>query len=173
MDLMTAIKTRRSVRRYKPDPIDDQAIIECLEAARWAPSANNSQPWEFIVVKDKETRRKLATIHTWGGFMAESPVVVVFLADVGRSPSDYHGDTAVSVQNFLLAAHSQGLGTCWMGVMHSEFEEPIRKLLGIPEQLAVLCTVSVGYPDEKPTSTRRPLGEKSHWERYGAKKRIS
>ena len=173
MDLMTAIKTRRSVRRYKRTPVDDQKIIECLEAARWAPSANNSQPWEFIIVKDAETRRKLAAIHTWGRFMAESPVVVVFLADAGMSPNYYHGDVAVSVQNFLLAANSQGLGTCWMGVMNSGFEEPIKRLLGVPKDLSVLCTVSVGYPDEKPTSSRKPLGEKSHWDRYGAKKPIS
>jgi len=169
MDVMEAIKTRRSIRKYKSTPVEDKKIIECLEAARWAPSANNSQPWEFLVVKNPETRRKLAEIHRYGRFMADSPVVVVFIADPGRSSNWYHGDVAVSVQNFLLAAHSMGLGTCWMGVLNTPFEEPIKKLLGIPEGLRVLCTVSVGYPDEKPSRNRRLLEEVTHWEKYGLK----
>ncbi|MEM2598263.1 MAG: nitroreductase family protein [Thermoproteota archaeon] len=169
MDVMEAIKTRRSIRKYKSTPVEDEKIIECLEAARWAPSANNSQPWEFLVVKNPETRRKLADIHRYGRFMAESPVVVVFIADPERSSNWYHGDVAVSVQNFLLAAHSLGLGTCWMGVLNTPFEEPIKKLLGIPDGLRVLCTVSVGYPDEKPSRSRRPLEEVTHWEKYGLK----
>ena len=170
MDVVHTIKTRRSIRRYKRAPVEDQKIIQCLEAARWAPSADNLQPWQFIVVRDAETRKKLASIHTWGKFMAESPVVVVFLADPRRSPNYYHGDTAIAAENFLLAAHSQGLGTCWMGVINTEFEQPIRRLLSVPEDLRVLCTVSVGYADEEPTSARRPLGETLHWDRYGTKR---
>ncbi len=169
MDVMEAIKTRRSIRKYKPTPVEDEKIMECLEAARWAPSANNSQPWGFLVVKNPETRRKLAEIHSYGRFMAESQVVVVFIADPGRSSNWYHGDVAVAVQNFLLAAHSLGLGTCWMGVLNTLFEEPIKKLLRIPDGLRVLCTVSVGYPDEKPSRSRRPLEELTHWEKYGLK----
>lgn len=167
--MIEAIKGRRSIRRYKPTPVEDGKIIECLEAARWAPSANNSQPWEFLVVKNLETRKKLAEIHRYGRFMAESPVVVVFIANPARSDNWYHGDVAAAVQNFLLAAYSLGLGTCWMGVLNTPFEEPIKKLLGIPDELRVLCTVSVGYPDEKPSRSRRPLEEVTHWERYGSK----
>jgi len=170
LDVMEAIKTRRSIRKYKSVPVEDEKIMLCLEAARWAPSADNSQPWEFIIVRDAETRRRLADIHTWGRFMKESPVVVVFLADPQSSPGFYHGDVAVSVQNFLLAAHSLGLGTCWMGVIDTKFERPIKKLLRVPERLVVLCTVSVGYPDEGPSSDRRPLDEKVHWDKYGSEK---
>lgn len=169
MDVIEAIKTRRSIRKYKSTPVEDDKIIECLEAARWAPSANNSQPWEFLVVRNAETRRRLAEIHRYGRFMAESPVVVVFIADPAKSENWYHGDVAVAVQNFLLAAHSLGLGTCWMGVINTPFEEPIKKLLGIPDRLRVLCTVSVGYPDEKPTRTRKPLEEITYWDKYGSK----
>lgn len=170
MDLIEAIKTRRSIRKYKSTPVEDEKITECLEAARWAPSANNSQPWEFIVVRNPETRRKLAEIHRYGRFMAESPVVLVFIADPGKSSNWYHGDVAVAVQNFLLAAHSLGLGTCWMGVLNTPFERPIKELLGIPKELVVLCTVSLGYSDEKPERSRKPLKEMVHWERYGLKK---
>jgi nitroreductase len=167
LDVVEAIKTRRSVRKYRATAVEDHLISECLDAARWAPSANNSQPWEFIVVRNPTTRRKLAEIHTWGKFMGESPVVIVCLADPEKDPNYYHGDTALAVQNFMLAAHSAGLGTCWTGVIRTEFEQPIKRLLGIPEDLVVLCTLSVGYADEKPASHRRHVEESVHWERYG------
>ncbi|MGQ9479659.1 MAG: nitroreductase family protein [Thermoproteota archaeon] len=167
MNVIEAIRTRRSIRKYKDTPVEEEKIIQCLDAARWAPSANNSQPWEFIVVRDPESRKKLAEIHRYGRFMAESPVVVVFVANPRKSENWYHGDVAVAVQNFLLAAQSLGLGTCWIGVLNTPFEEPIKRLLGVPEELRILCTVSVGYPYESPTRSRRPLEEILHWERYG------
>jgi len=170
MDVIEAIKTRRSVRKYKRKYVEQEKIIECLEAARWAPSADNFQPWSFLVVRNEDARKRLSEIHTWGRFMAESPVVVAFLAYPTRSQNYCHGDTAVAVQNFLLAAHSLGLGTCWMGVINTPFEPPIKRLLGVPDDVVVLCTVSLGYPDEKPSSTRRPLAETVHWEKYGVRK---
>lgn len=169
MDVIEAIRSRRSIRRYKPNPVRDDEILSCLEAARWAPSADNFQPWEFLVVRDPETRKKLADIHTDGRFMKDSPVVLVVLTNPNRSPTYYHGDAAVATQNLLLAAHSIGLGTCWMGVMDSGFEEPIKKLLGIPGSLRVLCTVSLGRPAERPISSRKSLQSIVHWERYGSK----
>jgi nitroreductase len=170
MDVLEAIKTRRSIRRYKDKPVEDEKIVQCLDAARWAPSAMNSQPWEFIVVKDPDVRRRLADIHRYGRHMAQSPVVIVILA---RPMSRYwHGDAAVATQNLMLVAHSLGLGTCWMGVIDTEFEEPIKKLLGVPEDLRVLCTVSLGYPDESPSRGRVPLEEKAHWEKYGVKRKL-
>jgi len=167
MEVKEAVKTRRSIRKYRRIAVDDQQILECLEVAKWAPSANNSQPWEFIVIGNPETTKKLGDIHHGGSFMADSPVVVVFLADPRRSPSCYHGDVAVAVQSFMLAAHSLGLGTCWIGVINTEYEQPIKRLLGIPQDLVVVCVVSLGHPDEKPSSSRRSLAEMVHWERYG------
>ena len=171
MDVLETIKTRRSVRRYKRVQVEDDKIARCLEAARWAPSADNLQPWSAIVIKNQDTRRRLSEIHTWGGFMADSPVVMAFLAHPGESPVFYYGDTAVAVQNFLLAAHSLGLGTCWIGVIGSPFEQPIKQLLGVPDDVKVLCMVSLGYPDEEPRSDRRPLEEIVHWEKYGSRRR--
>jgi len=173
MDVVKAIKSRRSIRKYKPDPVREDKILSCLEAARWAPSANNSQPWEFVVVRDPETRKTLAEIHTYGRFMRDSPVVLAVLADPNKSPTYHHGDAAVATQNLLLAAHSMGLGTCWMGVMDSEFEKPMKKLLGITDNLRVLCTISLGYPAERPTSPRKSLRGMVHWERYGSKRKGS
>jgi len=169
MDVFEAIRGRRSVRRYLDKPVEEEKILLCLYAAHWAPSARNSQHWNFIVVRDPETRRKLAEIHRWGGFMAESPVVIAVVGDPELS-SFWREDLGAAVENLLLAAYAQGLGSCWMGVAGTEYEEPIKKLLGVPEKLRILCMVSLGYPAESPTRVRQPLDRKVHWEKYGIQK---
>ena len=80
-DVLNLLKTRRSIRKYKNKPVEEEKIEKCLEAARWAPSASNRQPWEFIVVKDENTKRKLSTIHPYGKFIADSPVVFIPLSN--------------------------------------------------------------------------------------------
>lgn len=172
MDVFEAIRGRRSIRSYLNKPVEFKKIVRCLEAARWAPSAVNSQPWEFIVITDKNTREKLAEIHRWGRFLKESPVAICVLTNPRRSPNYYHGDAAAATQNLLLAAYAQGLGTCWIGVLNSSFEEPIKKLLNVPDHLRVLCLVAMGYPAEHPTKDRIDLSEIVHWEKYGIKKKI-
>lgn len=113
----------------------------------------------------------MAEIHKWGRFMAESPVVIAVLGDPSKS-GFWREDLGAAVQNLLLAAYAQGLGTCWMGVADTPYEEPIKGLLGIPENLRVLCTVSLGYPAEKPIRGREPLSRKVHWEKYGVRREI-
>lgn len=171
MDLFEAILGRRSIRRYLDKPVEEEKILKCLYAATWAPSAYNSQHWNFIVIRDTETRRKLAEVHRYGRFMAESPVVIAAIGDPSKS-SFWREDLGAAVQNMLLAAYAQGLGTCWMGVADTPFEEPIKKLLGVPENLRVLCTISLGYPAEKPSRGREPLKRKIHWEKYGVLREI-
>jgi len=169
MDLFEAIRGRRSVRRYLDKPVEEEKVLRCLYAAHWAPSAHNSQPWSFVVVRDPETRRRLAEVHRWGRFMAEAPVAIAVVGDPGLS-SFWREDLGAAVENMLLAAYAQGLGSCWMGVAGTEYEEPIKRILGIPGRLRVLCMVSLGYPAEKPTRGRQPLKSKVHWEKYGVQR---
>jgi len=172
MDVLEAIRTRRSVRKYdRTRDVESEKLVTCLEAARWAPSASNRQPWHFIVVKDKEKREELAKLHPYGKFMAESPVVVVVLGDPRKHQKYFKCDPPIATQNFLLAARAQGLGTCWTGVIDTPFEEQMKKLLNVPENLRIVCTVSVGYPAETPEKTRQPLEELVSYESYGAKSR--
>ncbi|HDO41627.1 MAG TPA: nitroreductase family protein [Candidatus Bathyarchaeota archaeon] len=166
MDVFKAIFGRRSIRKYLDKPVEEDKLIKCLQAAIWAPSAHNSQHWNFIVVKNAETRRKLAEIHRWGRFMAEAPVVIAVVGNPSKS-SFWREDLGAAVQNMLLAAYAQGLGTCWMGVADTPYEEPIKNLLNIPGNLRVLCTVALGYPAESPSRSREPLNRKVHWEKYG------
>ena len=89
MDVLKILKSRRSIRRYKSTPVEEEKLMRCLEAARWAPSASNKQPWEFIIVKDEKVRKKLAEIHPYARFVAESPVVFVPLTNPELHPK-YH-----------------------------------------------------------------------------------
>jgi nitroreductase len=167
MDVFDAIRNRRSVRKYRKDPVEDEKIVKCLEAAQWAPSASNKQPWHFIVVRNEETRKSLAEIHPYGRFMKESPVVIVVLCNPEIHPKYYMYDPCIATQNLLLAAYAQGLGTCWMGMVEAAFEKDMKRLLAIPEKIKILCCVSVGYPDETPSSTRKNLEDIVSYEEYG------
>lgn len=166
MDVFDAIRNRRSIRKYKKDVVEDEKVQKCLEAARWAPSASNKQPWHFIVVKDEKTRKSLADLHPYGRFMKESPVVIIVLCDPKEHPKYYMYDPCVATQNLLLAAYAQGLGTCWMGMVNVDFEEDMKGLLNIPAYMRTLCCISMGYPDETPTSTRKPLSEIVSYDKY-------
>ncbi len=168
--IMQCIKERRSIRRFDSTrDVEEEKIRICLEAARWAPSASNKQPWQFLIVRDKATREKLAEIHPYARFNAESPVVFVPLGDPNRHAKYYHSDTALAIQNFMLAAHAQGLGTCWAGVIASEIEPKMKELLNVPENLRIICTISVGYPAQTPSKNRRPMEELVHYETYSPK----
>ena len=170
MDFLELAKSRRSIRSYKPTPVESDKVLYCLEAARWAPSSRNSQPWEFIVVTNPETRRRLAEVHRWGRHMAEAPVVILALANMDRATGYWQQDMGAAIQNLLLAAHAQGLGTCWIGISESPFEEKFKELLGVPDKYRVVAAITLGYPAESPSKTRRSLEEIAHWERFGEKK---
>ncbi|MFX0053459.1 MAG: nitroreductase family protein [Promethearchaeota archaeon] len=170
MDVLEAIRNRRSIRKYKDTEVEDDKVNVILEAGQWAPSASNRQPWHFIVVRDKATREKLADAHTYGRFMKESPVVIVVLGEPARHQRYNLADPHNAVQNMLLAAYGQGLSTCWMGVRDTDIEPVFRKLLNVPDGLRVVCSVSVGYGDQERTSNRRSLDEIVSWETFGGKR---
>jgi nitroreductase len=167
MDALELLKGRRSIRKYQDKPVEEEKIRLCLEAARWGPSASNLQPWEFMIVRNDETRMKLAQMHPYGKFIAESPVVFIPLTDPSIH-SDYHqSDTALATMQFMIMAHALGLGTCWAGVINRpELESKIRSLFGIPDNLRVLALVAVGYPAHSRTSKRKPLDSLVHYEKY-------
>jgi len=154
MELMEAIRNRRSIRRYKPDPVPENVLKEVLEAARLAPSWANRQCWRFIVVKDKEKRKKI-TMRDWA---AEAPVVIVGCADPNASGNKfgqpyYMLDMGIAIEHLMLAATEHGLGTCWIG---GQFDEPtVKQVLNIPEGLRVVALTPLGYPDEKPEAKPR------------------
>lgn len=171
MDVVTAIRNRRSIRKYKSTEVEPEKVDTILQAGRWAPSASNKQPWHFIVVRDQEMRKKFAEAHAYGRFMAESPVVIVVLGDPAKHPRYHLADPHNAVQNMLLAAYYEGLSTCWMGVRETDIEPAFRELLGIPDDIRVICCISVGYGDQERNSNRFVLEDIVSWEKYGNKEK--
>jgi nitroreductase len=144
MDVFEAIERRRSVRSYLPDPIPDGILRKVLEAGRLAPSASNRMPWRFIVVKDPKNRREIGDSGTYGRFISESPVVIVGCGD--KSSSWHIVDTSIALQNMVLAATGEGIGTCWIG---SFDEGKVKELLKIPDNFSVIALIAMGFPKEK------------------------
>jgi nitroreductase len=171
MDLMEAIKTRRSIRKYKSTPVPESLLKDVLNAARLAPSADNSQPWKFVVVRDEQTKLRLANASNGQKFMAQAPVIIVACGipdeafpTVGGYMSSHVLDVSIAVDHLTLAAHSVGLGTCWIAAFK---EDKVREALGIPEDVRVVALTPLGYPDEVPErSTRKNLEELVVYDRY-------
>ena len=165
-DTLDLLKSRRSIRKYKNKPVEEEKIQKCLEAARWAPSASNKQPWEFLIVTDEKVRMKLSEIHPYAKFVSESPVVFVPLTNPEVHQKYHMSDTALATLQYMIEAHSLGLGTCWAGVIGASLEPEIKELLGVPDHLNVLGLVATGYANEEPTRTRKELEDLVHYEKY-------
>jgi len=163
MDFYELIEYRRSVRKFKSDPIEPDTLERVLNAARLAPSAANRQPWKFILVQDKATRERLAELCWRQHFIAEAPVVVVACAlesegSIGGTLPSSILDTAIAVTHLMLAAAVEKLGTCWIGAFESG---PVRDLLGIPDKIAIAAVMPLGYPadDTVTAKSRKPLDQ--------------
>jgi nitroreductase len=168
MDILEVIRTRRSIRQYTQEPVSEEDINKILEAGRWAPSANNSQPWKFIVLRSREVRKKLAGALAWGGFLSQAAVGIAVIIDEGASTHPVE-DGAVATQNMLLEAHSLGLGGCWIGVYGSLYEANASKVLNVPVGKRLLSVIAIGHPAETPRKTRKPLTELVFTDEYGRK----
>lgn len=176
MDVFKAIKGRRSVRAFTDESVSEEEIMKIIDAARWAPSAGNIQPWEFIVVQNAKTKRGLVEAALDQTFIEEAPVVFVVCANPTRSSRRYGSrgislyclqDTAAAIQNIHLAAYALGLATCWVGAFQ---EEKARRVLNLPDDLRPVAIIPVGHPAEKSAlSPRRPLSEVVHREVLGRK----
>ncbi len=182
MDAIAAIKGRRSVRKYKPDPVSQDAVEQILEAARWAPSWANTQCWEYIVIRDTHVKEKLAATVPESNparpSMASAPVIIAVCANLGkagcykgRPVTDkgdwYMFDVALSMQNLVLSAYALGLGTVHVGF----FDAPkAGEVLEVPEGVAVVEMTPLGYPAEDPSPPpRRDLAGFVHYDRFGKK----
>jgi nitroreductase len=163
MDVGTAIRTRRSIRRYKKQDIPEDMLRDVLEAARLAPSAANRQAWEMIVVKDPKLRQELVPMCKNQKFVAECPVLLVAIEEPAQKWSRV--DATIMLDHVTLEAHEKGLGTCWIGAFD---KAQVGALLGVPPNKEVMACMTLGYPDEDPEARpRKPVGELFYHDRYG------
>jgi nitroreductase len=169
MELSEAIKKRRSIRAFKKQDIPEEIVEKLIDAARWAPSAGNIQPWEFVIVRKQDVKEELVKAADQA-FIEEAPVVIVVCANEKLSSMGYGirgrtlyciQDTAAAIQNILLTAHSLGLGSCWIGAFN---EDEAKKAVNAPEGIRPVAIIPVGHADETPSRrSRRPLNQIIHY----------
>lgn len=178
---LNEILSRRSVRTYNSRNLNDDTVMYLLEAARLAPSGNNTQPWNFIIVRSSETKEKIASVDHNQAWMTQAPVHIVCVADIGvrmqdsmkitlqeESPMEelkqIIRDTSIAAEHIVLSAESIGLSTCWTAWFK---QNDIRPILGIPADKYVVCVITVGYSDVVPNSRpRKDLSSFVHFEKW-------
>ncbi len=168
MDLMQAIRARRSIRKFLDRPIEEEKLLAVLEAGRLAPSARNMQDWRVIVVSDAATRQRLAVAARDQQFVGQAPVVIAAcgtsdLVMTCGQPA-YAIDVAIALDHMTLAATSLDLGTCWIGAF---YEDKVKEILGVPPEIRVVALLPMGYPAVEPEPRpRKSLDEviaMEHW----------
>lgn len=176
MDVLECIVTRRSVRDYLEVPVEWDKVGSILEAGKWAPSAGNLQSWKFILVQDADKRAEIAEICQSQHWMAKAPLHIVVVADAKKAEQHYGKrgatlyaiqDCAAAIQNMILAAHSLGLGTCWVSTFD---DKKLAAVVACPPGSKPQAVIPVGYPAkvEGPPS-KTPLEVSANFEKYGSR----
>jgi nitroreductase len=164
MDAMDAIRNRKSIRSFTGTPVQVKIVETIVDAGRLAPTARNVQPWEFVVVTDRDTRRALAGLATTGPFIADAPVcIAVFCADTKY----WLEDGCAATENIIIAARAHGLGHCWVAGDKKPYAGAVSELLGVPSGYRLISLIAIGYgKEDPPPPPKRPLKKVLHWEKF-------
>jgi nitroreductase len=162
---------RRSIRVYSPGEVSEPAVTKLLEAAMAAPSAMTKDPWRFVVVREKQTLSKLATLHPGAAMLSAAALAIVVCGDLevafDRQLSYLLQDCSAATENLLLAAHAQGLGACWVGIHPGEpVIKRVKELLSLPASVVPVAAVSLGQPGEQPPPRTRYKADYVHGEKW-------
>ena len=170
MNFLDLVKTRRSVRTYLEKPVPEDVLLRILESARLAPSANNRQPWRFVVVKDPELRNALGIAANNQRFVGQAPVIIAAIALMPEGLMScgvprYAVDLSIAVTHMTLAAADEGLGTCWIGAFS---QEKVKELLQVPHEYKIVALLPLGYPADNRVGEkyRKPLDEIISYDRF-------
>ncbi|MCI0440508.1 MAG: nitroreductase family protein [Chloroflexi bacterium] len=168
MEVFDCIRTRLTVRSFKPDPVPDEVVHRLLQAAQWAPSSRNLQPWHFIVIRNRDTLRQIGGIATSGRFVADAPMAIAIAM---RNADRPELDAGRALQQMELVAWSEGLGTCFVGLRDAEQNRKVRQLLGVPDDMTLITVLPFGYRASSARAIgrkrRKPLSEITHAEKFG------
>ena len=163
-ETIKTIKTRRSIRSYSEKPISKEILSELIDCARLAPSARNIQPWEFVIITEKEMLEKIATIAVNGSFIREASACILVICQDSKY---YLEDGCAATENILLAAKSLGIGTCWVAGDKKPYCGDILNLVKAPSDYKLVSIISLGYTTEEINAHgKRKLKEVLHWEYY-------
>ena len=163
---MSLVMKRKSIRQYKDKQVGKEVIEKLLTSAMQAPSANNQQPWEYVVVQERETLDKLSKVSRGAWMLSQAPLcITVIMKQDGKSPMMAPQDCAASVQNILLEAVNQGLGAVWIGVYPiEERTSQVNEILGIKEHTA-FANIAIGYPKDEYEISKRYDPKRVHFEK--------
>lgn len=173
MEVQEAIKQRRVIRKFRPDPIPDDALYKIIESARWAPSPFNTQPWEFIIIRNQETLNKLGNAAPTAQYLAEAPMAIAVVILPINAKYPFHQEVnepkhagAMAVQNIMLTAWELGIGTGWATIE----ADKVKKILNIPNEFDVLTVIPLGYssdmPPQRKEEDRLPVDDILNYEEY-------
>lgn len=167
MNTIEAINTRRSIRKFTDEPVSEAKIRTLIESGMNAPSARNTQPWHFMVIKNRETIDRMIEYCPNGSLMKGADTAILVLGDLNDTDEYFVIDCAAAVQNVLLAAHSVGLGTCWIGVYPREPRvEGLKNLFNLPDKIVPHSLIAVGYPAEKKGANNNFREDRLHIEKW-------
>jgi len=165
LDALKCIKTRRSIRKYANKKIPKSLLHEIVDCGRLAPSARNRQPWEFIVVTDKEKLKKLSKICTYGKHIKDAAACIIVCGYLNKKY--VVEDCCVASENILLAANALGIGSCWIAGKGKDYSKEVSSLLKVPEGIEVITLIALGYPAELASMPKkRSTEEVIHWESF-------
>ena len=166
MEAIEAIKKRRSIREYKDKPIPKETLEKMIDAARFAATARNVQPWEFVVITESSTLKKLGELAENGRFLAQAKAcIAVFCAETKY----YLEDGCAATCNILLAATALGIGSCWVAGDKKPYCGEVTKLLNVPPSYKLVSLISLGYPKSEDSfyiTEKRSAKELMHWEKF-------
>ncbi|ADM28167.1 nitroreductase [Ignisphaera aggregans DSM 17230] len=167
-ELLNFLLSRRSIRRFRPDPIPLDIIKKIINVARFAPSARNSQPWIFIIVNNDNVKEKLASLRPRAETLLNAPMAIVVACNRDEDPVFYQQSCSNAIMYIMLAAHALGLGSVWLGIGRLEEAEGIQKILELPLKYIPIAIIAIGYPAEKPEPRpRKELKEIAFLNSYG------
>jgi nitroreductase len=164
MDVFDCIQSYRAVRSFRPDPIPEAVLKKILHAGRQAHSQRNRQPWRFVVIQHRETLQQIGALASSGPYIADAPLAIALTIEGAKNP---YIDATRAAECLMLAAWSEGIGSCWVGGMD---RPKIKSLLGIPEEAELITVLPFGYPTEEEKNkkkVRKRLSAVAYRERYG------
>lgn len=169
METIEAILTRRSIRKFTNQIIENEKIELILKAAMYAPSARNTQSWQFVVISDRKMLNAIIKVHPYSAMMTEASHAILVCGDKTLEPNEAYcnQNCSAATQNILLAAHALGIGSVWLGVYpREERMKGMIDLFGLPAEILPVSLIALGYPNEKAEQTERFKSKRIHFERW-------
>ncbi|MFC2145505.1 nitroreductase family protein [Actinomycetota bacterium] len=166
---MKAILERRSIRKYTDGPVSETDMEDLLKAAMAAPSAGNEQPWEFLVVTDRENLEAITTVHPYSSMLLGAPAAIIVCGDENKEQwkGYWPQDCSAATENILIAAQDKGLGSVWLGVYPmTDRVEGIKKIFNLPDNIIPFCVLPIGHPAEEKGPSNRYDSSRVHREKW-------